>query len=72
MSGTVPEKRLLLSVTEAAELCGYSRSFLYEQITRGALPVIRLGRTCRIPAAWLEKWVAEHVAAWERARGGEA
>lgn len=65
---TMPEK-LLLTVSEAAQMCGYSRSFLYEAVNRGEIPTIRLGRTCRIPAAWLEKWVSEHVAAWERARG---
>lgn len=71
MSETVSEK-LLLTVTEAAELCGYSRSFLYEAINRGEIPAIRLGRTCRIPAAWLRRWIDEQTAAWEQARRGEA
>lgn len=61
-------ERLLLNVEEAAKMCGYSRSFLYEAINRGEIPVIRLGRTARIPKAWLEKWIAEKIAAWERAR----
>lgn len=60
--------RLLLRVDEAARLCGYSRAFMYEAINRGEIPVIRLGRTTRIPKAWLEKWISEKVAEWERAR----
>jgi DNA binding domain, excisionase family len=60
------ERRLLLRVSEAAALCGYSRSFLYERINAGDIPVIRLERTVRIPRAWLEKWIAQKVDAWER------
>lgn len=60
--------RLLLRVDEAARMCGYSRAFLYEAINRGEIPVIKLGRTTRIPKAWLQKWVAEKVAEWERSR----
>ncbi|HHY33346.1 MAG TPA: helix-turn-helix domain-containing protein [Firmicutes bacterium] len=67
----MPEK-LLLTVTEAAQMCGYSRSFLYEAINRGEIPTIRLGRTCRIPASWLRRWIEEQTARWERARNGEA
>ena len=48
---------------------GYSRSFLYEAIQRGAIPTVRLGRTCRIPAAWLRRWIEERTAAWERMQG---
>lgn len=63
---TMPEK-LLLTVSEAAQMCGYSRSFLYEAVNRGEIPTIRLGRTCRIPAAWLRRWIEEQTAAWEQA-----
>lgn len=61
-------ERLLLRVEEAAKLCGYSRAFLYNAINRGEIPVIRLGRSTRIPRAWLEKWIADKVSQWENAR----
>jgi excisionase family DNA binding protein len=60
--------KLLLTVREAAALCGFSKSFLYQAMGRGEIPCIRLGRTARIPRAWLEKWVNEQVAKWEDAR----
>lgn len=59
--------RTLLRVSEAAESLGVSRSGLYAAIRRGEVPVIRIGRTARIPAAWLRRWVDEQVAAWEQA-----
>lgn len=65
----VPDGRLLLTVEEAARACGYSRSFLYEAMNRGEIPVIRLGRTVRISRAWLEQWVVRKVEAWEKANG---
>jgi hypothetical protein len=33
------------------------------------VPVIRIGRTTRIPATWLTRWVDQQVAAWEQAVG---
>jgi excisionase family DNA binding protein len=36
--------RLVLTVGEAGELLGISRSFAYELVARGELPAIRLGR----------------------------
>lgn len=68
MSGT---DRLLLTVPEAAEALAISRAHAYELINQGKLPVIRLGHAVRLPARWLEQFVAEQVAAWEKARAGE-
>ena len=67
-SGT---EKLLLKVSEAAEALGISRSHAYELIQAGKLPVIRLGGAVRVPKPWVEKFVAEQVAAWERARAEE-
>jgi DNA binding domain, excisionase family len=69
MSASGSEK-LLLRVSEAAEALGISRSHCYELIQAGRLPVVRLGAV-RVPKAWVEKFVAEQVAAWERARAEE-
>jgi excisionase family DNA binding protein len=48
-------RRLALSVEEAAELLGISRSLAYELAARGQLPVLRLGRRLVIPRAALER-----------------
>ena len=41
--------RLVLTITEAAEVLGISRAFAYELCARGELPVIRLGRRRLVP-----------------------
>lgn len=43
------QPRLTMSVHEAADLLGISRALAYEQIQRGELPVIRMGRRLRVP-----------------------
>jgi len=49
------EKRLCLTVPEAAEILGISRNFAYELVKQGQLPVIRLGKRLIIPRVALEK-----------------
>lgn len=63
-------ERLLLRVGEAADLCGISKSHLYALLQTGAVPVIRIGRSARIPRAWLEAWIVAQVDAWEAASEG--
>jgi excisionase family DNA binding protein len=48
------ERRLTLSVEEAAELLGISRGLAYELVRRGELPYIRLGRRIVVPTRALE------------------
>ena len=62
------DEKLLLSVREAAKLCGYSKSFLYQAMNAGKIPCIRIGRTARIPKIWLEKFIAEELLKWEKAQ----
>ena len=38
------DKRLCITVPEAAEMLGISRNFAYELVKQGKLPVIRLGK----------------------------
>jgi excisionase family DNA binding protein len=45
--------RLVLTVTEAGALLGLSRAFAYELVSRGEIPVIRLGRRIVVPKAAL-------------------
>ena len=53
---------LLLTVTQAGELLGLSRSSIYGLVRIGRLPVLHLGRSARIPREAVEKFVAELVA----------
>ena len=57
-------EKLLLNVDEAAHLLGCRRTYLYGMIQRGELPVVKLGRLTRVPAAALEGYVRER---WEQA-----
>jgi excisionase family DNA binding protein len=47
------DKRLVLSIAEAAELLGISRALGYELAARGELPTLRLGRRIVVPRAAL-------------------
>ena len=51
------QEQLLYRVVDACRVTGYSRSFLYEQITAGKLKVVRIGRTVRIAADELRAWI---------------
>ncbi len=50
--------RAVLSVAEAAQVLGISRSHAYELVARGELPSLRLGRRVLIPSMALERIVA--------------
>jgi excisionase family DNA binding protein len=69
MSKSIATNRLLYTVAEAAETLGISRSHMYAALNRGELPVVRLGRTARVPRLWLERWIAEQTERWEAANG---
>lgn len=55
------DKRLCITVPEAAEMLGISRNFAYELVKRGQLPVIRFGKRLLIPRLALEKRLEEGV-----------
>lgn len=55
--------RLTLRIEEAAESLGISRTALYPLLRSGAIPVVRFGRSVRIPLAELERYVADQTAA---------
>lgn len=50
-------ERLAMSVEEAAETLGISRSLAYELARRGELPCLRLGRRLVVPVEALETMV---------------
>jgi excisionase family DNA binding protein len=52
---------LLLKAGEVAKLLGLGRSKVFAMLAVGELPVIRIGRSVRVPRAALERWIAEHT-----------
>ncbi|MEM7342394.1 MAG: helix-turn-helix domain-containing protein [Actinomycetota bacterium] len=53
------DERLALSVPEAAELLGISRSAAYSCVRSGELPALKMGRRVLIPVAALRRLVDE-------------
>jgi excisionase family DNA binding protein len=52
---------LLLKAGEVAKLLGLGRSKVFAMLAVGTLPVIRIGRSVRVPRAALDDWIAEHT-----------
>lgn len=55
------QDRLLLRPREVAAATGLSRSLVYELIGRGELPVVRVGKSVRVPVAALQQWIRDHT-----------
>lgn len=55
------EKRLCITVPEAAAMLGISRNFAYELVKQKQLPVIKFGKRLLIPRAALEKMLEKGV-----------
>ena len=51
----VIEKRLCITVPEAADMLGISRNFAYELVKRQELPVVKFGKRLLIPRVALER-----------------
>ena len=52
---------LLLKVADVAQLLGLGRSKVFAMLAAGELPVIRMGRSVRVPRAALERWIVERT-----------
>jgi excisionase family DNA binding protein len=50
---------LLLKADALARRLSLGRSTVYELMASGELPTVRIGGSVRVPAAALEKWIAE-------------
>ena len=50
---------LLLRALEVARALGLGRSKAYELMASGELPVVRIGRSVRVPADGLLRWIEE-------------
>jgi len=55
-------ERLTLTVDEAADVLGISRSLAYELVRRGDIPSLHLGRRIVVPIRGLETLVEEAAA----------
>jgi len=55
----VDEKRLTVTVEEAARLLGISRGLAYEMVRVGRLPAIRFGKRLVVPRHAIEKLLQE-------------
>jgi excisionase family DNA binding protein len=53
----VEQRRVTLSIDEAAAMLGISRAHAYELVRRGVLPRLQLGRRVVIPMKALEEFV---------------
>ena len=53
------DKRLCITVPEAAEMLGISRNFAYELVEQKQLPVIKFGKRLLIPRLALEKMLGK-------------
>ena len=55
------DKRLCITVPEAAQMLVISRNFAYELVKQKQLPVIRFGKRLLIPRVALEKLLEKGV-----------
>ena len=55
------DKRLCITVPEAAAMLGISRNFAYELVKQKQLPVVKFGKRLLIPRVALEKMLEKGV-----------
>jgi excisionase family DNA binding protein len=60
------EQRVLLRIGEVAEILRLGRSKTYDLVARGVLPGVRFGRSVRVPADALKRWLDEECQYPER------
>jgi len=53
-------EKMLLKPSEVSQALGIGRSLVYELISQGEIPSVRVGRCVRVPKASLEKWINDH------------
>jgi len=52
-------EKLLLKPAEVSELTGMGKSKTYELIAAGVIPSVRIGKSVRVPADRLRRWIEE-------------
>jgi len=58
---STPELMKLLRPEEVTEILGISRSFAYHLMQTGALPVVRLGKACRVRPQDLDEFIKKNL-----------
>lgn len=53
-------EKMLLKVSEVAQILGIGRSMTYNLIYQKVIPSIRLGRSIRVPKESLERWIQDN------------
>jgi excisionase family DNA binding protein len=51
----------MLSINEAVEYSGFSRSFLYDRMTDGSIPYVATEGRRLIPKMAMDEWLADHL-----------
>jgi excisionase family DNA binding protein len=70
---TAGSPRILLRVQEAADLLGLSRATMYGLLAANEqIPVVRIGRSVRIPLAALQTWVDQQTGDWQPASNSQS
>lgn len=57
---------ILLRPIEAARLMGLGRSKIYDLAAAGEIPVVRIGKSIRIPMEALRRWIETHTSEVEQ------
>jgi excisionase family DNA binding protein len=52
-----PNRRLLYSIEEAAQLLGIGRTFMFELVATGQIASLKIGRRRKIPSSVLDAYV---------------
>ena len=58
----------LLKIEDAARVLSLGRSKTYQLVMEGAIPSIHIGRSRRIPAAALQRWIDQRTQEAETGR----
>jgi len=51
------ETGMLMRAGEVSEALGVARATAYALMASGELPIVRIGRSVRVPRAGLEEWI---------------
>ena len=62
---------LLLRAEEVQRALGLGRSKIYELIASGELPVVRIGRSVRVPSKALGEWIETQTVDRQSTEGGQ-
>ncbi len=54
-------ERVFFRVEEVAEMLRLGRSKTYDLVAQGVLPGVRFGRSVRVPAEALRRWLADQT-----------